>query len=271
MWSRRPLRIALAAAALAGVLACWLMPVAQATTSDAERGDWFMAALDRAARRPPVAYTAIRSLRAELVDKHEQAWMNVMTEFHPDHGLRYTVLAQGGSDRIRDRALVSLLQKEVDATQRPTAATAAFSTDNYRYALSDARSAIRIALTPLRRDERLITGTATLDGQTAALVHVEGQLARSPSFWLKDVQIQRRYAAIAGTTLPVSFSSTAHVRMFGTARLQMTIHYLTVAGQRRSQSDTRGDAPPLAPGPSILPTSLPGTTPTPTPAPAPPR
>lgn len=201
---------------------------AEDATSETDR---LLDALDRAARRPPVAYTAVRTLRAELIEQQEQAWMDVRTEFDPVRGLRYIVLAQGGSDRIRHHALESVLRREVEASRTDGAGRMTFSTDNYRYDLDTQRSPVSIALTPLRRDERLISGTATLDQATGALLRVEGTLAKSPSFWVRDVRIQRRYATFAEATLPVEVESTAKVRMFGTARMHMTIRYESIAGR----------------------------------------
>lgn len=201
---------------------------AEDATGEADR---LLDALDRAARRPPVAYTAVRTLRAELIEQQEQAWMDVRTEFDPVRGLRYVVLAQGGSDRIRHHALESVLRREVEASRTDGAGRMTFSTDNYRYDLDTQRTPVSIALTPLRRDERLISGRATLDQVTGALLRVEGTLAKSPSFWVRDVRIQRRYATFAEATLPVEVESTAKVRMFGTARMHMTIRYESIAGR----------------------------------------
>jgi hypothetical protein len=190
-----------------------------------------MLALDESARRPAIAYVAHRFLRAELTEKNEQGWMEVLTEFVPGQGLRYSVISEGGSARIRRKALASVLDKEVEASRSASKASA-FSTDNYRYAVSAlAGTEFRIALTPLRRDPRLIDGTATLDGRTASLVRVEGQLASNPSFWVRDVRIDRRYSSVGSATLPVEISSSAHIRMFGSARFRMVFRYISVGGQ----------------------------------------
>lgn len=226
-------RSSLTSAAMICTLAWGSSALLTATRAEDLTGesDRLLGALDRAARRPPVAYTAVRTLRAELIEQQEQAWMDVRTEFDPARGLRYVVLGQGGSDRIRYHALESVLRREVEASRADAADRLTFSTDNYRYDLDPRRSPVSIALTPLRRDERLINGTATLDQVTGALLRVEGTLAKSPSFWVKDVRIQRRYATFADATLPVEVASTARVRMFGTARMHMTIRYESVAGR----------------------------------------
>jgi len=210
----------------------WLAAGAGATSDAAsDTSERLMAALDHASRRPARAYTARRSLKAGLTSKGEYGWMEVMTEFTPERGLTYTVLSEGGSSRIRDRALRNVLDREVEASRTADARAAAFSTENYRYQLGGVLpNAVQIGLTPRREDPRLINGLATVDQRTAELSYVEGDLAKNPSFWVRDVRIARRYSRIGTVTLPVEFMSTAHVRMFGPAEMHVTTTYLSIDG-----------------------------------------
>jgi len=85
------------------------------------------------------------------------------------------------------------------------------------------------------------------------LSYVEGDLAKNPSFWVRDVRIARRYSRIGEVTLPVDIRSTARVRMFGPAEMHMTITYLSIDGvpvDPQNQPSARGpeDPPPAATG-----------------------
>jgi hypothetical protein len=210
----------------------WLA-VSAGASSDATSGatERLMAALDEAARRPPRAYTAKRTLKAGLTNKGEYGWMDVMTEFTPGRGLSYTVISEGGSSRVRSRALKNVLDREVEASRSAEARAAAFSTENYRYQLGGVLpNAVQIGLMPRREDPRLINGLATMNQHTAELAYVEGDLAKNPSFWVRDVRIARRYSKVGTVTLPVDIRSTARVRMFGPAEMHMTITYLSIDG-----------------------------------------
>jgi len=231
------------------VIATWLTidtsATSDATSTTTER---LMAALDQTARRPARAYTARRSLKGGLPGKGEYGWMDVMTEFTPQNGLSYTVLSEGGSSRIRTRALRNVLDREVEASRSADARAAAFSTENYRYELGGVLpNAIQIGLMPRREDPRLINGLATMDQRTASLSYVEGDLAKNPSFWVRDVRIARRYRSIAGVTLPTDVRSTARVRMIGPGEMHMTITYLSVDGVPVDRE--RQDAPPATNNP----------------------
>lgn len=209
-------------------LSVYAEPAAE-PASDTER---VAVSLDESARRPAVAYVAHRVLRASLVDKNEDAWMEVRTEYEPGRGLSYTVLAEGGSSRIRQRALKAVLDKEVEASRTKDSEGAAFSSANYRYESSRASgSEVAINLVPLRRDARLIDGTAVVTAGSGELKSVEGVLAKNPSFWVRDVKVNRRYERVGGASLPVEITSSAQVRMFGSAHLEMTFRYLSVGGR----------------------------------------
>ena len=63
------------------------------------------------------------------------------------------------------------------------------------------------------------------------LVRVQGRLAKSPSFWVKSVDIVRSYDRIEGAVMPVALETTAQVRMFGAATLRMTYDYSEIDGR----------------------------------------
>jgi hypothetical protein len=213
-------------------LAAWPVATMGAASPDAQEGSPLLASLDSLARRPHVSWTAKRWLEGELVDKHERGWMEVVTRFDRDRGVSHTVLSEGGSSRIRQRALQSVLDREIGSGRQDEARRAAFSRDNYRYRIVDSPwDDVRIELEPLREDVRLLKGAAIVDSQSGDLLKVEGQLAQNPSFWIRDVHVARTYARFGDATLPVELVSTARVRMFGEARLRIRTQYLSVDGQ----------------------------------------
>ena len=191
-----------------------------------------LATLDSLSRQKIGSWTARRLLEGELVDKNERGWMEVETRFDRQDGVSHVVVAQGGSNRIRQRALASVLDKEIGAARGDEARLAAFSRENYRYRVLDSSWAdVRIELMPLREDVRLLKGAAVVDSQSGDLRKVEGQLAQNPSFWVRDVHVARTYARVGSVTLPVELVSTARVRMFGAARLRIRTQYTTIDGR----------------------------------------
>ena len=77
-----------------------------------------------------------------------------------------------------------------------------------------------------------------LQPEDGRLVRLEGQLAKSPSFWIKDVEIVRSYDRIAGIVVPVALESKARVRFLGAATLRMTYRYSEIDGHPVSSAPT---------------------------------
>lgn len=217
---------------VAAAIALWPAIPMRAAEGDTADASPVLASLDSLARQSIGSWTARRLLEGELVEKSERGWIEVITRFDRFNGLSHTVVAQGGSDRIRRRALESVLEKEIASTREDEMRRAAFSRENYRYRiLASTLSDVRIELAPLREDVRLLKGAAVVDSQSGDLRLVEGQLARNPSFWVRDVHVARTYARVGSATLPVELISTARVRMFGAARLRIRTQYTSVDGR----------------------------------------
>jgi hypothetical protein len=180
-------------------------------------------------RTPP--YTAERWLEAETGGR--TGWILAVTTYSPQTGFKYDVTSEGGSGFIRSRVLRAVLDGERDVFAKGQTARSSIALDNYQFKPGDvtADGLATVELTPLRREHVLVAGTMTLRAPDGDLVCLQGRLARSPSFWMKTVDIERHYARIGGTVLPVSLESKAQLRPFGSAALRMTYRYLEVNGR----------------------------------------
>jgi hypothetical protein len=187
--------------------------------------------------KQPVPYQAVRRLEASSTKLNESAWMEAFTEYTREGGFRYRVLAEGGSERIRSRALKSVLDAEKESTAQWR--EGALTRENYDFDF-DGRTAdglIKVQLNPRRRDSRLLDGAALLIPQSGELVRLEGRLSKSPSFWVRWVTVTRHYMSIHGTMMPAAVESRADVRMAGIASFSMTYQYAMVDGQRIADSN----------------------------------
>jgi len=95
---------------------------------------------------------------------------------------------------------------------------------------ADGLASVRVL--PRRKDRTLVDGTILLTVATGDLVRLTGRLAKNPSFWVKNVDIARSYARLAGVVVPVSLTSTAEVRLLGAATLRMSYVYSEIDGRR---------------------------------------
>jgi hypothetical protein len=221
--------------AVLALLAIALAPNVRATVPDAADASMHQFLAKDDAQHP---YRATR--RLEAVNGNRRGWLEAITEYSPEAGFRYEITAEGGSGFIRGKVLRAVLEAERDAIARGETARWSLARENYTFAPNgvDAEGLVNVLLTPRRKDRVLVAGTMFLEPTNGDLVRLQGRLAKTPSLWVKDVDIVRSYQHVGDTVVPVHLESTAQLRLLGAATLRMTYHYLEVDGQ------------PIGPGPS---------------------
>src|SRR5207248_7548232 len=163
----------------------------------------------------PHAYRALRRLEAENGDR--SGWIEAQTEYSPLRGFSYAITAQGGSSYIRGRILLAVLEGERDIMSQGDIARSALAQSNYEFHPQgvDADGLANVLLSPRRKDPVLVAGLLFLHAADGDPVRLQGRLAKSPSFWVKNVDIVRKFARINGAIMPVDLRSNAEIRWFG--------------------------------------------------------
>lgn len=180
---------------------------------------------------PPEAlqsYRATRRLEAGNARFKQSGWIEVVTTLESGE-LSYEVLAEGGSHTVIRKALLPALEGERDALRH--ANEAALTDANYVFTDEGIENEwARIRIVPRRRDGLLVDGWLYVAPESADLVEIQGQLVKSPSFWVRRVAVVRRYARIAGARVPVTTESTASVRFAGESTFSMRYTYEMING-----------------------------------------
>ena len=112
-----------------------------------------------------------------------------------------------------------VLDHEKEAGQGNKARTA-LTRDNYDFILAgeavlDGRACYVLGLKPKRKENDLISGTAWVDQHSFSILQIEGETAKSPSWWLKSVRVKLSFGDLAGTWLQTSMEAVADVRLLG--------------------------------------------------------
>lgn len=204
-------------------------PAVPASPSEYVAVERFLAEIEK----PPVANQARRRLEASSKKLKESAWMEAITQYDPAKGFTYSIVAHGGSDRIRKRVLEAVLEAEQENSTRGEWRKGNLSRANYEFNFGGhaGDGMLKMQLTPKRKDSRLVLGSALLTASSGNLVRVEGRLSKSPSFWVRWVKVSRSYSPIGGAMMPVAIESTADVRFAGVSTFAMTYDYQMVDGQ----------------------------------------
>jgi hypothetical protein len=182
------------------------------------------------------SYRAVRRLEAQ--NGGRKGWIEATTEYSPATGFRYEITAEGGSGYIRSKVLKAILDGEREVIARGETARSSLDPSNYRFQANgiDSDGLANVLLSPRRKERVLVSGMMALNADDGALVRLQGRLAKSPSFWVKNVDIVRSYERIDGHVVPVALQTTAQVRLLGEATLRMTYVYSEIDGRRLASS-----------------------------------
>jgi len=141
----------------------------------------------------------------------------------------FTILSQKGSGLLVDKVLKKLLESEKEASSGQSRANSALTTDNYRFTLDhteqqNERTCYVLNVLPLREDKYLYRGKVWVDDADFAVVRIEGEPAKNPSFWIKKTAITHEYRKVGDFWLPAENKSVSNTRFGGHATLE--IHYV---------------------------------------------
>jgi hypothetical protein len=178
------------------------------------------------------SYKAIRRLTASTRGGRMRASLEARATLDPASGFSYEILSEEGSSLIRRKVLIGALEAEREAVVSAESRGARLTPENYDFigvSLASERL-YRIDVRARRKHQMLIDGALFVDGESADLVRMEGELAKRPSFWTRRVRVVREYARIEGFHVPVSMQSTADVLIVGASNFSMTYTYLEING-----------------------------------------
>jgi len=130
----------------------------------------------------------------------------------------YKIVSSKGSDR-GEKVIRKILDHE-DEAEKSTPPPTAIVHQNYDFGFEGeanfqgARCFV-LSLKPKRKDPALVEGRAWIDANTFLIRKIEGQMSKSPSWWVKDVQLVVLFGEIGGVWTQLSSNAVAEVRILG--------------------------------------------------------
>jgi hypothetical protein len=137
--------------------------------------------------------------------------------FVPPNSKQYAIQQSNGT-RLGERIVRRMLESEAEMAKDYSAHD--ISPDNYdlRFIREENAGSQRcyvLELLPRRKDKNLVSGNIWVDARTYLLHRTEGQPARRPSWWLRDVHMVFLYGNVEGMWLQTVSEATATVRILG--------------------------------------------------------
>ncbi len=154
------------------------------------------------------------------------AEMVVNVTFHAPYSKVFSVVSQTGSKFVIDHVFTKLLEGEQEAANDDNRRRTALSTENYDFSLagfekSAAGGEYVLDLLPRTRNKFLYRGKIWVDAKDFAVVRIEGEPAKNPSFWIKKTTVAHRYIKLNDFWLPAENHTESVIRLGGTANLSI--------------------------------------------------
>lgn len=164
------------------------------------------------------AYTVTReySLFGEERDKPKSQVLADVA-FVPPDSKKYTIRQTNGSG-LGGMIVRRMLANEAEVTKNH--ASTDFSPENYgfRFLLEEELSGQRcyvLELLPRRKEVHLLHGNLWVDANTFLPRRFEGELAKAPSWWVRDVRVAFVYGKVGGMWLQTASEASANLRILG--------------------------------------------------------
>jgi hypothetical protein len=137
--------------------------------------------------------------------------------FVPPDSKKYAIQQSLGSG-LGEKVVRRMLTREADITKDYRSTD--FSPDNYDFRLLrqeevGGQRCFVLELLPRRQDRNLLRGTIWVDAHSYLLRRTEGEPAKSPSWWLREVRLVFVYGEVGGMWLQTASEATADVRILG--------------------------------------------------------
>lgn len=159
---------------------------------------------------------------------NRRAEMVVEAKYAAPATKEFTILSQDGSATIINKVFKKMLEGEQEALEPENRERTALNTRNYEFCLLEYLpdgdyGTYVLGLTPKLKNKFLYRGKIWVDGKDFAVMRIEAEPAKNPSFWIKKSQIQHAYTRIGDFWLPSENHTTSSVRLGG--RAVLTIQY----------------------------------------------
>lgn len=158
------------------------------------------------------------------------AEMVVLVKYTAPGMKEFTIQSTSGSKLIIDKVFKRLLESEKEASVAENQTRTALSPVNYVFTMLDyvegvgsARPMYLLGVEPRKPSKFLYRGKIWVDAEDFAVVRIEAEPAKSPSFWTKSTTIKHEYVKVRDFWLPASNHSVSEIRLGGEAEL--TIDY----------------------------------------------
>jgi Outer membrane lipoprotein-sorting protein len=198
------------------------------------------------------AYTVKRDY--QLMDKQSQPKAQVVADitYLPPDQKQYRIESSSGG--LGERILRDILAKETESPKE--AQRKEVSPDNYDFQLMgeetvNGRRCFVLGIHPKRQEKDMLRGKVWVDAENYTMYRIEGQVVKSPSWWIRDLYILMTFAPVDGVWLHTATHAVADVRFKG--KYVMDSHDVKYSSAAQTAAVTKRRNPGILAGAAINP------------------
>jgi len=172
-------------------------------------------------RNRATAYSVMREYKVFAANgEHPRTEVLASINFLPPNVKSYDIERSTGG--MGEKVVRNILDHEVDATRDPR--TMSVNEQNYRFDYEGEETVsglgcYRLTITPRHERKDLLKATIWVEKNGYRIVRMEGEPAKSPSFWVKDVYVVLSFGEVAGMWLQTGTQAIARLRFGGEYKL----------------------------------------------------
>jgi outer membrane lipoprotein-sorting protein len=221
-----------------GVLGVSLLATAQQGAEPTAVGDTAPLPLEQVVRnletRNALRAAALSQFEGERVYRMQyrgfpsdrDAEMVVKVSYRAPDSKEFDVVSQSGSKFVVDRVFKKLLDAEKEATKADNQRQTALTEENYDFTLASYETTVDggryvLCLLPKTKNKYLYRGKVWVDAKDFAVVRIEVEPAKNPSFWIKKTEINHKYVKVNDFWLPEENRTESLIRLGGKATLSI--------------------------------------------------
>ncbi len=181
---------------------------------------------ERAAALRQFEGTRIYTMQYRGFPTNRDAEMVVTMNYQAPATKEFTVVSQTGSRFIIDHVFKKLLEGEKEATNSENQRQTALSAENYDFTMAGyettpAGAQYVLNTVPKSKNKFLYRGKIWIDARDFAVVRIEAEPAKNPSFWIKKTSIAHKYSKVNNFWLPAENRTESSMRLGGRAVLSI--------------------------------------------------
>lgn len=193
------------------------------------------------------SYTGERTYRVEYhgTGGEHHGEIAVHAEYGSQGEKHLTVVSETGSKLICERVLRKMVETEQEASERGNRVQTMLSPENYSFEMLGQETVDGVPLWVLRVSPKVdnkltYRGRIWVSEDDFAVVRVQGEPAKNPSWWINRASFDWRYGKHGRFWLPERTVAVSHVRIGGEAKLtiEYAAYHIVAQGEKPAMTNT---------------------------------